>query len=306
MTTDPDIERAARFLATHAVLLLALALAAASVALVAVVSAVRMAVRRRTSVIRLFTTLMVRARGVPGLRRLIDRVPMVVPSAYLAIHLTLGLAFVAAFSGFVAVTEEALGHGGDLATFDVAFARALHDETSAAGLRVFTVVSWLGSRAVLLGVTLVVAVVLTAKRRVVLALGWIGAQGGGALLNLALKAGFARTRPEYADPLLAASSWSFPSGHAMATFIACGVGAYLLLRGGRSWGMTVLVVSATLSWSLVMAFSRLYLGVHYASDVIAGLIGGAAWVAVCVSALEVVHRRAGAADATGAVTAPRS
>ena len=302
---DPDIERAARFLATHAVLLLALGVAAASVALLAVLSAVRIAVRYRAPVIRLFTTLVVRAGEVPALRRVLDRAPMAVPSAYLAVHLTLGLTFVAAVAGFVAVTEEAFGHSGDMAAFDVAFARALHDETSAAGLRAFSVVSWLGSREVLAGVTLVVAAVLTAKRRLVLALGWIGAQAGGALLNLTLKAGFARTRPEFADASLAASSWSFPSGHAMATFIACGVGAYLLLRGGRSWRTTVLVVIAALSWSLVMAFSRLYLGVHFASDVIAGLIGGAAWVAVCVSALELVHRRAAVADATGAVIAPR-
>lgn len=304
--TDPDIERIARFLATHALLLLALGLAAASVALLAVVSAVRMAVRYRAPVIRFFTTLMVRARDVRVLRRLFDRAPMAVPSAYLAVHLALGLVLVAAIAGFVAVTEKALGDSGDIAAFDVAFAQALRDEASAAGLRAFSAVSWLGSRQVLTVVTLVVAVLLTAKRRLVLALGWTGAQAGGALLNLALKAGFARTRPEFADPLLAASSWSFPSGHAMATFIACGVGAYLLLRGGRSWRTTVLVVIAALSWSLVMAFSRLYLGVHFASDVVAGLIGGAAWVAVCVSALEVVHRRAAVADATGWRGAPRA
>jgi membrane-associated phospholipid phosphatase len=294
--TDPDIERAARFLAAHAVLLLAIGLVAASVALVAIVSAVRVAVRYRAPMIRLFTTLMVRARDIETLRRLLDRVPMAVPSAYLAVHLTLGLVCVAAIAGFVALTEEALGHSGDMAAFDTAFARALHDETSEAGLRVFTIVSWLGSRDVVAGVSLVVAAVLTAQRRLVLALVWIAAQAGGALLNLALKAWFARTRPEFADPVLAASSWSFPSGHAMATFIACGVGAYLLLRGGRSWRTTVLVVSAALAWSLVMAFSRLYLGVHYASDVVAGLIGGAAWVAVCVSALEMMHRRSTVAD----------
>jgi membrane-associated phospholipid phosphatase len=91
--------------------------------------------------------------------------------------------------------------------------------------------------------------------------------------------------------VLAAASWSFPRGHAMGTFIFCGVGCYLLFRDIRSWTAAALVVTAAASWCAVMAFSRLYLGVHYASDVIAGLVAGVAWVMVRVSALEVLRRR---------------
>ena len=74
----------------------------------------------------------------------------------------------------------------------------------------------------------------------------------------------------------------------MGTFIFCGLGAYLLLRGVRSWTATAVVVTASLVWCLMMGFSRLYLGAHFASDVVAGLLAGAAWVAVCVSVMEVV------------------
>jgi undecaprenyl-diphosphatase len=84
-----------------------------------------------------------------------------------------------------------------------------------------------------------------------------------------------------------------PSGHAMGTFILSGMVCYLLLRDIRSWTMAAGVVTASALWCVVMAFSRLYLGVHYASDVVAGLLAGVAWVAVCVSALEVLRRRAG-------------
>jgi membrane-associated phospholipid phosphatase len=48
-----------------------------------------------------------------------------------------------------------------------------------------------------------------------------------------------------------------------------------------------------LSWCALMAFSRLYLGVHFASDVIAGIVAGAAWVAVCAAGFEVARRRRG-------------
>jgi undecaprenyl-diphosphatase len=154
-------------------------------------------------------------------------------------------------------------------------------------------VSWFGSREVLAVATLVVALGLLLRGRTVLAFGWVAAQAGGGLLNLTLKAAFERARPEFADPLLAASSWSFPSGHAMGTFILCGLGCYLLLRTLPSWTAAAVVVTLSAVWSLVIAFSRLYLGVHFASDVIAGLVAGAAWVAVCVSALEAVRRSAG-------------
>lgn len=66
---------------------------------------------------------------------------------------------------------------------------------------------------------------------------------------------------------------------------------HLLLRGRRSWLTASVVVTVAIAWCLVMAFSRLYLGVHYVSDVIAGPTAGAAWVAICVSAMEVVRRR---------------
>jgi undecaprenyl-diphosphatase len=144
---------------------------------------------------------------------------------------------------------------------------------------------------VLAAATAAVAAYLTIKHDWLAAAGWIAAQVGGGLLNAVLKATFERTRPSFADPLLAASSWSFPSGHAMGTFILVGLACYVFLRNVRSWTMAAVLVTAALSWCVVMAFSRLYLGVHFASDVVAGVIAGAAWVAVCASAFEVIRQR---------------
>ena len=65
----------------------------------------------------------------------------------------------------------------------------------------------------------------------------------------------------------------------------------LLVRHVRSWTTSAGFFAVALVWCVMMAFSRLYLGSHFASDVIAGLVAGGAWVAICASALEVAARR---------------
>ena len=287
---DPDVERTARFLATHALLLLGIGVLIAAAAITAILWAAHLAGRFRPLAALSIATLADRLQQIQFVRRRVGRVRGVVPSAYLALHLALGLLMAVAVGVFATLAEEALA-GGDVAAFDLAFARALHDTRTSEWERAFSIVSWFGTRQMLAFATVAVAVALLLRRQVLLAFGWGAAQLGGGLLNRALKEAFERTRPEFADPVLAASSWSFPSGHAMGTFIFCGVGCYLLLRDNRSWTTAAVVVTASASWCAVMAFSRLYLGVHYASDVIAGLLAGAAWVAVCVSAFEVLRRR---------------
>jgi undecaprenyl-diphosphatase len=284
-----EIERAAQFLATHAVLLLGLSLLAAVAAFVAIVAAVRFVARYQDLLLTTFTTVLQRARRIQLLNQVLTRTSVLIPNAYIGLHLTLGLLLAIAVMVFAALAEELLA-GGEMATFDVAFARALHDESSPGWERFFSTVSWFGSTPVLAIAAGGVAAVLLVKRRTVLAIGWLAAQGGGGLLNRTLKETFERTRPEFADPLLL-SSWSFPSGHAMGTFIFCGLGCYLMMRERRSWTSAAIAVGIAVAWCVVMAFSRLYLGVHFASDVVAGLFAGAAWVAVCVSALEVARRR---------------
>lgn len=290
--TDREVERTASFVAAHAELLFALGVAAAVAALSVVIAAVRILRRYRNELRRAFSVLVRVARAIDVVDRSIRRTRMLVPSGYLALHLALGLVLTAAAAFFVVVAEEVFG-GSDLVAFDLAFARALRESASPGWERFFAAVSWLGEREAIAVATLAVAIRLFVAHDVVLAFGWIAAQAGGGLLNLMLKATFERTRPEFADPLLTASSWSFPSGHVMGTFILFGLGAYILLRNVRSWTVAAIVVTLSLLWCMTMAFSRLYLGVHFASDVIAGVVAGAAWVAVCASAFEMIRRRDG-------------
>lgn len=109
---------------------------------------------------------------------------------------------------------------------------------------------------------------------------------GGMVLDNLLKIGFNRPRPQvFAWGTYAVSS-SFPSGHAMSSVIVYGTVAYLaarLQRNARSRVLTMIL--AALIIALICA-SRLYLGVHYPSDIAAGLVIGLAWAAFCMSVLE--------------------
>lgn len=284
-----DVTALAELLAAHAIVLLGLGIVIALVVLGAMLITVRALVRLEHPLRTALIALMYRARDAAAASVLVRRAGILLPTGLLAVHLLLGLALTMMMVAFAAIAEEVAG-GGELTAFDLAFARALQEEATPAWRERFAIVSRLGTAPVLTLAAGIVAAVLFRQRRPMLAGVWIAAQAGGGLLNLGLKELFARTRPEFAEPL-GVSGWSFPSGHAMGTFIFCGLGAYLLLRRRRSWTAAGLIITAALFWCVVMSFSRLYLGVHYASDVVAGMIAGAGWVVVCVSGAELVLKR---------------
>jgi undecaprenyl-diphosphatase len=114
---------------------------------------------------------------------------------------------------------------------------------------------------------------------------------GGSLLNLVLKGVWERPRPSFAAPFTVAGGWSFPSGHAMGSLIGYGLLAYVLLPSVRRHGARLVVIVSTTVLIGSIGFSRLYLGVHYFSDVIGGYAAGTVWLGACVSGLETVRRR---------------
>jgi undecaprenyl-diphosphatase len=120
---------------------------------------------------------------------------------------------------------------------------------------------------------------------------------GGIVLNNVLKLGFARPRPHVFTWGTQAMSSSFPSGHAMSATIVYGTIAYLAARlQRRRLSRVVTMLVAVLMVGLI-AFSRLYLGVHYPSDVAGGIVVGLAWASFCMATLEAVQRaRGGASD----------
>lgn len=105
----------------------------------------------------------------------------------------------------------------------------------------------------------------------------------GMLLNVALKNLFQRPRPTLEEPLVQLSTYSFPSGHAVASSVFYGAMCALVFARARSRVVRALAVIAGMVMVLLVCFSRVYLGAHYLSDVIAGMAVGAACVLLFLS-----------------------
>jgi membrane-associated phospholipid phosphatase len=125
-------------------------------------------------------------------------------------------------------------------------------------------------------IVLVVAVVVWlwhGRRQRVEALTISTALIGSVIINTILKLIFARPRPEVFPPLTVEHSYSFPSGHTSTAIAFYGLLAVLLWRAHhRGWALL------SGGWVLAVAFSRVYLGVHYPSDVLGSLTLGVVWL----------------------------
>ncbi len=213
------------------------------------------------------------------------------PGEYLGLHLTIGLIVsIAALWLFGGVTEDVIHHD-PLTQFDIALLEWFHSHSTPHVTKLFAGISLLGSALVLTTVGLLVAILLALRRRWLLFLGWVAALGGAGVLDALLKHIIRRPRPPYATALFYSNSFSFPSGHAMASLVGYGMLAYLLVVfwAGR-WQLRFVILSVAAALILAIGISRLYLGVHYFSDVVGGYAAGALWLSACLTGIEITRR----------------
>jgi undecaprenyl-diphosphatase len=209
------------------------------------------------------------------------------PSAYLGMHGLVGLAIAAACTwAFLAMADE-VPEKGIMVRIDFAVTRWLQTHGTERGETIFSAISLLGGP-VLTALLATAAVVLLARRdwRHLAVLGVTC--GGGAFLNGVLKLVFRRERPSFASEFNA-TSWSFPSGHAMDSLIAYGLLAYWLAsRFPRARRPAIVAFVALVG---TIGYARIYLGVHYLSDVLAGYSAGFIWLTACITGYAFVERR---------------
>ena len=107
---------------------------------------------------------------------------------------------------------------------------------------------------------------------------------GASLLNFLLKLLFERERPELFR-VVEVAGYSFPSGHAMVSLCVYGMMAFLISRRIHRWGWRLAVGMSAMVLVAAIGVSRIYLGVHYPTDVVAGYAAGAMWLMFCISLL---------------------
>jgi undecaprenyl-diphosphatase len=139
----------------------------------------------------------------------------------------------------------------------------------------------LGGVAVLTLVTIAVALFLWMARRPRSVALLVVAVGGGEILSLVLKHGFARPRPDLVPHGSLVYTSSFPSGHSMMSAVVYLTLGALLARVLPRRRMKALVIACALGATALTGVSRVYLGVHWPTDVLAGWAMGASWAVAC-------------------------
>lgn len=173
--------------------------------------------------------------------------------------------------GFGALAEEL--REGEAFFFDEPLLRLAHGLASHGGDRLFVALSALGYQWGVVPFDLLLVAWLGLKRWMREGLFAGIALAGSALLNLGAKHLFARDRPSLWDSIAPESSYSFPSGHAMGSMtLACVLVLLAWHTRGRWW-----VALPACAFALAVGLSRIYLGVHYPSDILAGWTAASAW-----------------------------
>ena len=198
---------------------------------------------------------------------------------FLSLSLLLGLAAaIGALIFFSWLTDEVLE--GDSVHFDEVTRTAVHQLASPTMTAAMRFLSFVGSSIVLTILTTIVIIWFAKKRWGREAKLFAATMIGAALLNVTLKMSFQRARPTPFFNLTAPESYSFPSGHSLAS--ACFFGALAAILTARIKNrrvrMFLWIVCAFMFLSI--GFSRIYLGVHHTTDVIAGFVAALIWILV--------------------------
>jgi membrane-associated phospholipid phosphatase len=229
-------------------------------------------VQRRSHNLKKFLRARLSAKGFPGL------------------YLTLALLVLIAAAWVSGAIAEDVATNNRITVVDARLSTWVQTHGTAPLTTIMLVITHLHSTVSVTIMTLVVCAYLWLRRLRYWVLTLLLSVFGGMLLNFLLKNLFLRPRPHFKSPLLTLTGYGFPSGHTMAATVFYGTLCVVVLSRApaRCWRAPAVVIS-TIMIALV-GFSRIYLGAHYLSDVLAAVAEGLIWVALCIITVEAMRR----------------
>jgi membrane-associated phospholipid phosphatase len=215
------------------------------------------------------------------------------PEGTTGLHLTIGVAILVLTAWLFGVIAGEVIEGGPIIAVDLQVANWLHAHAHAApGLtRAMLFLTHWNSVAGVLAMSALLGCILFRRRLDYWLLALAVIVPGGMAVNILMKFAFARARPMFDEPLVVLHTYSFPSGHASGATLFYGFLACLLVRHIASNGKRAAIIFAAALMVAAVCFSRVYLGAHYMTDVIAGVAEGLAWLAICIPAMTSLRRR---------------
>lgn len=210
---------------------------------------------------------------------------------FLSLHIIAGVLVFTTMTLTLGEISENIINREPLTLADVQLSNWLHAHSSPLLTKAMFVATSLGSTVAVTCIAVALGLYFLWRRRFYWLAALATSVGGGALLNKLLKYIFHRPRPHFDDPILKLTSYSFPSGHTMMATVLYGVVAAYLLAKTQDWRWRVLIILSTGLLIALVAFSRMYLGAHYLSDVLGAMAEGLAWMSLCLTIVYSVWER---------------
>lgn len=186
---------------------------------------------------------------------------------------------------FAKLADEVGEH--ETLAFDEAVLRGVHELANPALDTVMRYATNLGYTWAIAAGTIIIVWLCLRQGKYRQALFALAGIGGSAFINLILKALFQRDRPQLWERLVTENSYSFPSGHAMASASLAMV--IVVLLWPTKWRLTAII--GGIIYMVFIAFTRLYLGVHYPTDIIAGWLVTALWIVIAAAVIKNYPRK---------------
>ena len=181
--------------------------------------------------------------------------------------------------------------GDPLANLDLAIAAFLHAQSDPALVLLMLLVTHAHGLIAVSVYTMVLAAWLTLRGAWDWLLAVLLAVPVGMLINMLLKHLFQRARPVLEEPLLTLTTYSFPSGHTSSATLFYGILTLYVFSRSRDRRVHTVCVALWIALVVLVGFSRMYLGVHYLTDVVAAVTWSLAWLALCALASRALRKR---------------